>query len=152
MATQYGAAGSYFPVVGRILLGLVFFLTGVFKLMGAEAVTAYIASVGLPMPEVTFWISTVLEVIAGAALILGFHARSAAWVLFVYTALTIAFFHNNFSDQMQLTAALKNLAIMGGLLYVAKFGPGRWGLWTRNGCWCCDDGNCVCGMGERKVM
>lgn len=151
MTWKYGAAGSYIPVVGRVFIGLLF-LAGAFKFMDVAAVTGYIAAVGLPMPNVLFWLSTIIEVGGAIALILGFHARTAAWVLFAYTALTIVFFHRDFSDQLNMTMALKNLAIMGGLLYVAKFGPGMWSLWSRHDCGCCDDGTCVCGAGEKNAM
>ncbi len=149
MTWKYGEAGSYMPVVGRVFIGLLF-LAGLFKFMGVEATTAWIASIGLPMPSLIFWVSTIVEIAAAVALILGVHARTAAWVLFVYTGLTVALFHNNLADQLQMTMALKNLAIMGGLLYVARFGPGMWSLWTNPSCDCCDDGSCVCGMGEKK--
>lgn len=88
------------------------------KFMSIAAVTGYIASVGLPMPAVVFWLSTFVEVGAALALVFGFQTRIAAWTLFVYTALTIVLFHNNLADQVQMTMALKNLAIMGGLLMV----------------------------------
>lgn len=111
---------AWFPVVGRILIGLLF-LGGVMKFMSIAMVTGYIESVGLPFPAILFWLSTLLEVGAALALIFGFKTRLAAWALFAYTALTIVFFHNDLADQVQMTMALKNLAIMGGLLYVIMF-------------------------------
>lgn len=88
------------------------------KFMSIAMVTGYIDSVGLPMASVVFWISTIIEVGSALALIFGFKTKIAAWVLFGYTFLTIVFFHNNFADQATMTMALKNIAIMGGLLFV----------------------------------
>jgi putative oxidoreductase len=106
---------NWYPTIGRVLIGLLF-LGGVMKFMNIAGTTAFISSVGLPMAPVVFWLSTLLEVGAALALIFGFKTRIAAWTLFVYTFLTIVFFHNNLGDQAQFTMALKNLAIMGGLL------------------------------------
>src|SRR5262245_25445902 len=114
---------QWFPVIGRVLIGILF-LGGVMKFMNAAAVTGYIASTGLPMASAIFWLSTILEVGAALALIFGFKTRIAAWALFVYTSLTIVLFHNNLGDQAQMTMALKNLAIMGGLLYVIMYEAG----------------------------
>jgi putative oxidoreductase len=47
-------------------------------------------------------------------------------VLFVYIALTILFFHNALADPAQQVDALKNLAIMGGMLMVFAYGQMRW--------------------------
>lgn len=114
---------QWFPLVGRVLIGLLF-LTGAMKFMSIDMVTGYIASTMLPMPVVTFWISTILEVVAAVALIIGFKTRYAAWFLFIYTGLTVVFFHFNWADHAQMTMALKNLAIMGGLLYVIMYEAG----------------------------
>ncbi|MFZ2886818.1 MAG: DoxX family protein [Minisyncoccia bacterium] len=114
---------KWFPLVGRVLIGLLF-LGGAMKFMSIAMVTGYIDSVGLPMASVIFWVSTIVEVAAALALIFGFKTRLAAWTLFVYTGLTIVFFHNNLADQAQYGMALKNLAIMGGLLYVIMYETG----------------------------
>jgi putative oxidoreductase len=114
---------KWYPVVGRVLLGLLF-LGGVFKFMNVAAVTGYIASVGIPMASLVFWVSTIVEVGSALALIFGYRVSTFAWVLFVYTGLATIFFHNNLADQMQMTMALKNLAIMGGLLYVIVYESG----------------------------
>ena len=111
---------QWYPIVGRILIGLLF-LGGILKFMSIATVTAWIGSVGIPMPAVVFWLSTFVEIGSALALIFGFQTRIAAWTLFVYTALTIVFFHNNVADQLSLTMALKNLAIMGGLLFVIVY-------------------------------
>lgn len=106
---------QWYPVIGRVLLGLLF-LGGAMKFMNIAGTTGFIGSVGIPMAGIVFWLSTLLEVGAALAIIFGFKTRIAAWALIAYTFLTIVFFHNPFADQMQLTQALKNLAIIGGLL------------------------------------
>jgi putative oxidoreductase len=110
--------------VGRIFLGLIFFIGGVGMLMNGAPVGA-IASKGIPLASLVAWVVVAIKVLGGAGLILGYRVGLSAAALFVFVLLTIVFFHNVFSDPTQQTAALKNLAIMGGLLYVMAYGAGE---------------------------
>ncbi len=113
-------------LVGRTLIGLLFLVSGGGMLMGgAEGVAGMIASKGLPLASLIAWVVILTKVLGGAALILGYRVGCAAAALFVFTALTIVLFHNAFADPSQQTAALKNLSIMGGLLYVMAYGAGK---------------------------
>lgn len=144
MTWKYGSWGKYLPVKGRVLLALLFIVAGWGKLMGFAGTVGFMASLGLPMPEVTTVLVIIIELGGGLALALGLHARAVAIVLAVFTLLATLIAHRDIGDQMQLTQALKNIAIIGGLLYVAKFGPGIWALWKSDSCGCCDDGSCSC--------
>ena len=121
------------PAVGRLLISPLFILSGVSKIAAPAATIGYIQSAGLPLPEVAFGLSAFVEVVGGAALLLGYRTRIVASVLFVFALATAAFFHNNFADQNQFIHFFKNVAIAGGLLHVLAFGGGRWSLdgWRR---------------------
>ena len=58
----------------------------------------------------------------------GFKARYAAAAPGVFSILAAIIFHNDFAQQSEMTAFLKNLAIGGGMFMVAAFGPGRFSL------------------------
>lgn len=126
-----------FPLlVARILLALMFVMSGVSKLTGLEGTAGYIASVGLPMAQVLAVGAGVLEVAAGVMLIVGWQARWAALALAAFTVLASLLFHNFWAmpkDQqfMQQLMFMKNLAITGGLLFVFAFGPGSLSLDAR---------------------
>lgn len=100
-------------IIGRILLALIFIVSGVGKLADIAGTEAMITATGLPgglaIPVGLF------ELIAGLCLALGFMVRLAAVLLIVFTAATILFFHSAFTDPLQGVMALKNLAIIGGL-------------------------------------
>jgi len=101
-------------IAGRILLALIFIFSGANKLMDVAGTEQMIQSVGLPGG---YAIAVgIFELAAGVMLVIGFMVRLVAILLFVFVAATILFFHNQFSDPMQSAIALKNLAIMGGLL------------------------------------
>lgn len=111
--------------LGRILMGLLFFVSGVGIIMAGPAGTAsYYASVGVPMAGLVVYLVIVVKLVAGGAIMLGKRVTEAAAALIVFTLVATLLAHMNFADPMQLTQALKNLAIVGGLLYLMSFGPG----------------------------
>lgn len=128
-----------FPLlVARILLALMFVLSGVSKLTGLEGTAGYIASVGLPAAQLLAAGAGVLEVVAGALLIVGWQARWAALALAVFTVLATVLFHNYWAmpkeqQFMQQLMFMKNLAVTGGLLFVFAFGAGTLSLDARRG-------------------
>lgn len=112
--------------VGRTLLASVFLLSGITKLGAFSATQSYMESVGVPgvllAPTIAF------EVIAALAVIVGFYARSAAFLLVGFSLLTALLFHFNFADQIQTILFLKNISIAGGLLILVGAGPGSYSL------------------------
>ena len=115
-------------LVARLLLAALFILAGIAKIGGAEGTIGYIASVGLPAPELLYYATLVLEIGGGLLLAVGFKARQAATALGLFSIATAVIFHNDFAQQAEMTAFLKNLAIAGGMFMVAVFGPGRLSL------------------------
>lgn len=127
------ASFNAMALFGRVLLALVFLLSGIGKLRGFDGTVAYISSVGLPLPSVLAALALALEIVAGVALILGYRTRWAALALAAFTLVAAFLFHNFWSmpeqaQVMQQIMFLKNLAIAGGLLMVAAYGPGAWSV------------------------
>ena len=122
-ATQDGLA-----LLARLLLAALFILAGINKLTAMEGTVGYIASVGLPLPEVVYFGTVALEIVGGLMLAAGFKTRYAAGALGIFTLLTAFIFHNDFAQQIEMTLFLKNLSIAGGMFAIAAFGPGRLSL------------------------
>lgn len=118
----------YGPPLGRILLAAIFVVSGFGKLMHAGGTADYMASHGIPFSDVLVWVAGIVEFLGGLMLIVGFKARFAAIVLFLYTIAATVIFHPWWSDPSQKINFLKNLCIMGGMLYVAAHGAGRFGI------------------------
>ena len=115
-------------LLGRVLLSVIFILAG-FGKIGAFAGTAgYVASVGIPMAELVTVLVIILELGGGLLLLVGFKTRIVAFLLAIFTILAALLFHNNFSDQTQMSIFLKNLAIAGGLFYVKATGAGSYSV------------------------
>jgi putative oxidoreductase len=120
-------------LVGRLLLAFLFLPAGIMKIGGFAGTAGYIASKGLPMPEVGVVIAILVEVLGGLALIAGFGTRVAAVVLAVFTLVATVIFHAYWAvpAEMQMVQQLmffKNIAVVGGLLVLAAFGAGGWSL------------------------
>lgn len=115
-------------MVGRMLIGLLFVFSGVgMVLNGVDGVVGMIDSRGLPMASLLAWVVIFVKVAAGAALMLGYRTRDAAMALLVFTCVVTLLYHLDLED----INLFKNLAIVGGLLYVYVYGPGDgWRLRT----------------------
>lgn len=121
------------PLIGRLLMTYIFATSGIAKIFSWSGNIAYMNTRHLPLIPLLLAAALVIEVGGSLCLITGFYARWAAAVLFVYLLLVTVLFHNYwaFSGQlagMQETHFRKNLAIMGGLLMLAAYGPGRWAI------------------------
>ncbi len=117
-------------LVGRILLGLIFVLSGFAKISGFDGTAGYIASKGLPLPQLVAALTIVVELGGGLALMAGLYTRQVVVVLAGFTLLAGIIFHNFWAvpqaeQMMQQINFMKNLAIAGGMLVLAAFGPGR---------------------------
>jgi putative oxidoreductase len=108
--------------VGRILIAVIFLMSGLSKLGAPGATIGYIASVGLPLPVLGFLIALAAEIGGGILLLVGFQTRLIASLLAVFTLATAVFFHNNFADQNTMIHFLKNIMIIGGLLQIVAIG------------------------------
>ena len=128
------AISNPMALIGRVLLAWLFIPAGWGKLGAGFAGTAgYVASKGLPMPEVMAAAAIAVELIAGIALLIGFKTRWAALLLALFTLMAAVLFHNYWAmpaEQVMVQTLMfnKNLAIVGGLLVVAALGGGALGL------------------------
>ncbi len=120
-------------LVGRLLLAAIFITSGFGKITGFEGTVGYIASKGLPLPQIGAIIAIVAELGGGILLAIGYKARWAALVLAVFTLAAGFLFHDYWAADAaqkmgQQINFWKNVAITGGFLMAYAFGPGRYSL------------------------
>jgi putative oxidoreductase len=121
----------YLPLIGRVLIGLPFAMSGLGKLAAFGSTTAMIAAAGLPLPPLAYIVAVALELGGGLLLIAGYQVRPVALALAVFCVAAGVGFHNNFADQNQMIHFLKNVMMAGGLLQIAAFGAGAFSLDNR---------------------
>ena len=121
---------------GRLLLASLFLPAGIGKITGFAGTVGFIASVGLPFPELAAVFALTLEIVGSIALILGVGTRPAALALALFTLVASFFFHAYWAapaDQQFVTQLLffKNIGVVGGLLMLAAWGAGAWSVDVR---------------------
>jgi putative oxidoreductase len=127
------SSSSFTPLAGRILMSVVFLVSGFFKMGGYSQMVAYSTAKGVPLAGVAVACAAVLELVGGLAILVGFQTRIAAWLLFLYLIPTTFYFHNfwamqGMEQQDNMIHLLKNVAIMGGLVILAANGAGPYSV------------------------
>lgn len=120
-------------LLGRVLLSVIFVLSGFGKLTAIAGTAGYFGSMGLPMPTVTAIVVGLIELLGGLAILIGFQTRITAWVLAIFTVATGLVAHTGWADQMQMISFMKNLATAGGFLVLASSGAGAYSVDAKRG-------------------
>jgi putative oxidoreductase len=120
-------------LVARVLLAGMFIYSGFGKLTGFAGTAGFIASKGMPLPELMAAGAIAVELGCGLLLLAGYKARWAALAIFLFLIPTTLIFHNFWAAAPEQLASqkinfMKNVTIMGGMLMVWAFGPGRFSL------------------------
>jgi putative oxidoreductase len=141
-ATSYAAgsrglslspAQNAFALIGRVLIAMLFIPSGWGKIAGFSGLVGFIASKGVPLPEVCAAIAIAAELGLGILLLVGFQTRWVALLMAIFVAVITLIFHNYWAvPEAQMAAQklnfFKNYAITGGLLAFAAFGAGAFSL------------------------
>lgn len=112
--------------LGRILIGLLFLVSGLLMLFvqGPANVAGYFTSLGVPMATLLVWPVIFVKIVAGGAIVIGKRTTEAAAALILFTLIATLLAHMNAEiDPTFPINLLKNLSIVGGLLYLMAFGP-----------------------------
>jgi putative oxidoreductase len=129
-----GSTSDALLLIGRILLGWLFLTTAWGKLFGGiDGFAGYLRALKVPAPEFWAWIGAVVEFVVGVTLILGLGTRYAALLCVLFLIVATALAHRYWEyppAQMgaQKTNFLKNLAILGGALFLFVSGGGRFSI------------------------
>lgn len=131
--TPSASTQNLLALIGRALIALLFIPSGLSKLTGFAGLVGYIASQGVPMPEVCAVIAIAAELGLGLLLLVGWQARWAALGLALFVLVITPIFHNFWAvpeaqKMMQMQNFFKNLAAVGGLLAFAAYGPGAYSV------------------------
>ena len=109
-----------FDLIGRVFISGIFLLSGFNKIGNYDGTIGWMESFGLPgfllIPAI------VLEIVAPILIIVGYQTKIAAAALSLFCIATAFIFHNDFSDQMQIIAFMKNIALSGGFLFLVANG------------------------------
>jgi putative oxidoreductase len=121
------------PLLGRILIALIFVSAGISQLGAIDATSANMASHGIPYPHDLVWGVVALELVGGIMLIVGLLARLVSAAFFFYTLTLAVLFHPYWAftgeaARTQHAFFFGHLAMMGGMLFVVAFGAGPFSI------------------------
>ena len=123
------ALNRYGPLTARILLSLLFIISGFGKIMAFNGTVQFMQSVGIPLTSFALIMVIIIEIGGGLSILLGLKTKWTAWILIGYTIIATLIFHVPYlSDQNQMVNLLKNLGIIGGFILLAIHGPGPFSL------------------------
>ncbi|MDC0524862.1 DoxX family protein [Pelagibacteraceae bacterium] len=112
--------------IGRLLISALFLLSAYNKILSIDGTMGWMEGFGIPglllYPTIAF------EIILPLFIIIGYKARLSASLLAIFCISTAFIFHNNFNDQMQTIAFLKNLGLAGGFLFILANGTKDWSI------------------------
>lgn len=113
------------PLGARVLMSVVFLHSAWGQILDPAATQHKMAAHGIPFTLLFFAGAIALQVGGGLSVLLGWKTRWGAAALLLFLIPTTLLFHMNFSDQNQVFNFTKNIAIMGGLLMLIRYGPGE---------------------------
>ena len=117
---------NIFDLIGRILISILFLLNGFYKINNYNGTVDWIESFGLP--GILIIPAIVLEIIAPLFIIFGYKVKISSGLLSLFCIATAFIFHNDLTDQTQLTSFLKNIALAGGFLFLMINGAKEFSL------------------------
>lgn len=121
-------------VLGRTMIATIFFMSVVGnKIPHFNAVAAVMASAGIPQPQIMLVGAIVFLVVGSVSIIVGYQATIGAGLLFVFLALATYYFHDFWKltgadQQDQMIHFMKNLSMMGTMLFIMANGSGAMSL------------------------
>ena len=126
-------AQNAMALLGRVLIAALFIPSGWGKIAGFSGLVGYIASKGVPLPEVCAAIAIAVELGLGILLLVGFKTRWVALMMAIFVLVITPIFHGYCAvDAAQVMAQkqsfYENIAIAGGLLAFAAFGAGAFSV------------------------
>ena len=124
-----GKLQPWILLLGRVAMGAIFVLSGFGKLMNFSGFAASLAAKGLPFPTVWAGVAVLVEFGGGLAVVLGIRVRLAALVMIGFTIAAMLLAHHFWTMEGAERAGnyvhfMKNLAIIGGFLFLFLLGGG----------------------------
>ena len=113
-------------LIGRVLISLVFLLSGYNKILNYDGTISWMEGYGVP--GFLLWPTIILEIILPILIIVGYKTQLSAILLAIFCIVTAIIFHLDVTNQMQVIALLKNFGLAGGFIFIAINGPKDWAL------------------------
>ncbi len=119
-------------LLGRILIAALFVPDAYGKMMNFNGFAASLAPKGLPFPTIWAILAVVALVVGSLGVLLGYRTRLAALLLIAFVIMANLTSHQFWVVPAQAGAFWKNMALVGGLLFVFVHSAGRLAVESRS--------------------
>ena len=125
-------------VLGRMMIVTIFLMSAVGnKIPKFSDVAGYMASEGVPQPKILLAGAIAFLLVGGLSVLVGYKTRFGAALLLVFLALATYYFHDFWTkqgqeQQTQMVQFMKNLSLMGTMIFLIANGPGAGSVDSRS--------------------
>lgn len=124
----------YLFILGRVLLGGYFIMSGFNHLKHLEMLTGYAQSKGIPMPKASVAVSGLMLLLGGLGILLGVWVNIAVLLISVFLIVTTFKMHQYWKVAEPMTKMgeqinfNKNLALLGAVLMLLEIPLASWAV------------------------
>lgn len=122
-------------LVGRLFLVAIFLMSALAnKIPQFSQVAESMKNEGVPEPKIMLVGAIAFLLAGGVSVLIGYRARLGAALLLIFLILATYFYHDfwNITDeakkQMEMGSFVKNVALMGAMLFIIANGAGAWSM------------------------
>ena len=136
------AVRGFFSLLARLMIAAIFLMSAVVgKIMNFNGTVEKMAAEGVPSPTILLGGAIAFLIIGSLSIVLGYKGRFGALLLLVFLAAATYYFHDfwklpadvspGVQQQEEVKAFMKNIALMGCMLFMIANGTGPWSLDNR---------------------
>ena len=117
-------------LLARLMIAAIFLMSAIGnKIPNYSSVVQYMQGKGVPAPQFLLAGAIAFLIAGSVSLILGYKARIGATLLGIFLVAATYYFHDFWNvtgqeQQMQMIQFLKNLSMLGAMLFIIANGPG----------------------------
>jgi len=115
---------NYLSLFARIFLSAIFMWSGINKIINPISTQENMSAHGMPLTLIFLIGAIALEVLGGLSILLGIKTRWGAAMLIIFLVPATLIFHHDLSTELEQAMFFKNLAMLGGLLMLIRYGGG----------------------------
>jgi putative oxidoreductase len=139
--TPAAAVNDLALLIGRVAMASLFLPSGLLKAMNLQAFIYSMDGRGVPFSPLLAPLGAGIEFLGGLALLIGVQVRIASVLLLVFTVVATLIAHRFWeyapgaAHEINRISFFKNVAIVGGFVFLAAHGGGRYcleQLWRRD--------------------
>lgn len=128
-------------LLGRVMIAAIFLMSAVAgKIPNLNGTVEKMAAEGVPSPTILLWGAIAFLILGSLSIVLGYKGRLGALMLLIFLAAATYYFHDFWKlpvdadpgvKQGEVIAFMKNVALMGTMVFLLANGTGPWSLDNR---------------------